>query len=173
MSRLAVLENKSDRPGDRQRPTSTARRLRRRVALYGIVRNVARRPQCRPIRSVVVSLTLAHPASECAHAEAARRLRRWPDEKRHRYRLTKATPEGPLMMDTTNSNAGGARSKGDDLTGADATIYWRACAALRVGEVAAGIAPLLALAWASSPVLRARVRAVLANYGLTVSDEAA
>lgn len=77
------------------------------------------------------------------------------------------------MMDTTNQNAGGARGKGDDLAGADATVYWRACASLRAGEIAAGIAPLLAFAWTPTPALRARVRAVLADHGLPVLDDAA
>jgi hypothetical protein len=76
-------------------------------------------------------------------------------------------------MDTTNQDAGGARGKGDGLAGRDATTYWRASAALRAGRTAAGIAPLLTLAWAPSPALRARVRAVLADYGVAVSDDAA
>jgi hypothetical protein len=76
-------------------------------------------------------------------------------------------------MDTTNQGAGGARGKGERLAGADATTFWRACAALRAGEIAAGIAPLLTLAWAASPIVRARVRAVLADYGVAVRDHAA
>ncbi len=70
-------------------------------------------------------------------------------------------------MDTTNQNAGGAQRHND------AALYWHACAALRGGHLTAGLAPMLRLAWASSPVLRARVRAVLTGYGVTVSDDAA
>lgn len=77
------------------------------------------------------------------------------------------------MMDTTNQNAGGARGMGANLAGGDATIYWRACAALRAGRHEAAIGGLLALVWASSPALRARVRVALADYGVTVGDDAA
>jgi hypothetical protein len=146
---------------------------RRAVGAKLVVRNVASRPKCHPTHRVVVSLNLAHLASECAHAEAARRLRRWPDNQRHRYRLTKAIPEGPITMDTTNQNAGGAPQQDDSATGGGAAAYWRACAALRAGEHKAAIGGLLTLAWASSPSLRARVRVVLADYGATVSDDPA
>jgi hypothetical protein len=64
---------------------------------------------------------------------------------------------------------------GDQDTGwadEDTANYWRACAALRAGDLSAGIKPLLDLAWASSPALRRRVRATLAEYGLTVRDDA-
>jgi len=63
---------------------------------------------------------------------------------------------------------------GEDAGGedADTATYWRACAALRAGDLSAGIKPLLDLAWSRSPALRRRVRAVLAEYGLTVRDDA-
>ncbi len=47
-------------------------------------------------------------------------------------------------------------------------IYWQACATIRHGEVAAGVADLLPLAWAQSPVLRSIVRTVLAKHGAMI-----
>ena len=47
-------------------------------------------------------------------------------------------------------------------------IYWKACAAIRHGEVAAGVADLLPLAWARSPVLRSIVRTELARHGAMI-----
>jgi hypothetical protein len=44
---------------------------------------------------------------------------------------------------------------------------------MRAGEIAAGITPLLTLAWVASPALRARVRAILADYGVAISGDAA
>ncbi len=74
-------------------------------------------------------------------------------------------------MGTTKRDAGGARGNGDGLAGADATMFWKACASIRAGDTVAAIEPLLTLAWASSPVLRVRVRAVLADYGVTIRDD--
>lgn len=45
--------------------------------------------------------------------------------------------------------------------------YWKACAAIRDGETATGVADLLIIAWTRSPVLRQRVRQVLAKHGAT------
>ena len=47
-------------------------------------------------------------------------------------------------------------------------IYWKACAAIRHGEVATGVADLLPLVWARSPVLRSLVRTVLAKHGAVI-----
>jgi hypothetical protein len=52
--------------------------------------------------------------------------------------------------------------------GTEVEAYWKACAAIREGEVAAGVADLLPLTWARSPVLRERVRAVLAKHGAAI-----
>ncbi len=51
---------------------------------------------------------------------------------------------------------------------AEVGIYWKACATIRHGEVAAGLADLLPLAWAQSPVLRSLVRTVLAKHGAVI-----
>lgn len=49
--------------------------------------------------------------------------------------------------------------------GAEVEAYWKACAAIRDGEVAAGVARLVPLAGTRSAVLRERVRQVLAKHG--------
>ncbi|MEO3473393.1 hypothetical protein AAFN86_16105 [Roseomonas sp. CAU 1739] len=43
--------------------------------------------------------------------------------------------------------------------------YWKACTAIREGETAIGVADLLTIAWTRSPILRQRVRQVLAKHG--------
>jgi len=48
---------------------------------------------------------------------------------------------------------------------AEVEAYWKACAEIRDGEVAIGIADLLPLAWTGSPILRKCVRRVLAKHG--------
>ena len=68
-------------------------------------------------------------------------------------------------MDTTKQDAGGAQRQGD------AALYWRAAAAIRAGDIEAGIGGMLDLAWAPSLALRDRARAALAAFGCTVSDD--
>ncbi|WP_168041402.1 hypothetical protein [Neoroseomonas oryzicola] len=55
-------------------------------------------------------------------------------------------------MDTTSPNADGAPRRDE------AAAFWRACATLRAGDLAADLEPMLRLAWASSPALRVRLR---------------
>lgn len=50
----------------------------------------------------------------------------------------------------------------------EAEAFWKACATIRGGEIAAGVADLLPLTWASSPLLRERVRQVLARHGAAI-----
>jgi len=61
-----------------------------------------------------------------------------------------------------------ARTSSQPDCRAEVEAYWKACAAIREGEVAAGVADLLALTWARSPVLRERVRQVLAKHGAAI-----
>ncbi|MBW6399870.1 hypothetical protein KPL78_18570 [Roseomonas sp. HJA6] len=48
---------------------------------------------------------------------------------------------------------------------AEVEVYWKACAEIRDGEIAIGIADMLLLAGTGSPVLRRCVRRVLAKHG--------
>ncbi|NMJ41389.1 hypothetical protein GWK16_09070 [Roseomonas sp. JC162] len=52
--------------------------------------------------------------------------------------------------------------------GTEVEIYWKACAAIRDGETAVGIADLLPLTWSRSSILRERVRQVLAKHGAAI-----
>lgn len=101
-----------------------------------------------------------------------------------RAALLLAVGGGCLWQEGINRRArSGGRSEVDvsqwvagdrDAGWADADIanYWRACAALRAGDLSAGLKLLLDHAWVRSPALRRRVRATLAEYGLTVRDDA-
>lgn len=61
-----------------------------------------------------------------------------------------------------------ARTSSQPDCGAEVEAYWKACAAIREGKVATGVADLLPLTWARSPVLRERVRQVLARHGAAI-----
>ena len=61
-----------------------------------------------------------------------------------------------------------ARTSSQPNCVAEAEVYWRACAAIREGEVAAGVADLLPLTWARSLLVRERARQVLAKHGAAV-----
>jgi hypothetical protein len=58
-----------------------------------------------------------------------------------------------------------ARTSSRPDRGAEVEAYWKACAAIRDGAVAEGVAELLPLSCTRSPVLRERVRQVLAKHG--------
>ncbi|MBR0653279.1 hypothetical protein GXW78_26740 [Roseomonas terrae] len=53
-------------------------------------------------------------------------------------------------------------------SGAQVEAYWKACAEIRRGELAIGIADLLPLAWSRLPTLRACVRKELARHGAAI-----
>lgn len=61
-----------------------------------------------------------------------------------------------------------ARTSSRPDRGAEVEAYWKACAAIREGEIAAGAADLLPLTWARSPILRERVRQVLAKHAAAI-----
>ncbi|MEO3475989.1 hypothetical protein AAFN86_29375 [Roseomonas sp. CAU 1739] len=61
-----------------------------------------------------------------------------------------------------------ARTSSQPDGSAEAEIYWKACAAIRDGEVAAGVADLLPLTWARSLLVRERARQVLAKHGAAI-----
>jgi hypothetical protein len=61
-----------------------------------------------------------------------------------------------------------ARTSSRPDRGAEVEASWKACAAIREGEVAAGVAGLLPLSATRSPVLRERVRQVLAKHGAAI-----
>ncbi len=52
--------------------------------------------------------------------------------------------------------------------GAEAEVFWKACAAIRAGELAAGVADLLPLTWARSQLVRERARRVLSEHGAAI-----
>jgi hypothetical protein len=61
-----------------------------------------------------------------------------------------------------------ARTSSQPDCGHEAEAYWKACAEIREGKIAAGVADLLPLTWAKSPVLRERVRLILTKDGAAI-----
>ena len=87
--------------------------------MSAIVRNVGRRPECRPLRGGVVSLLIVARSAQhgsATHVHGA-------DRRKHD------------MHDTCTATEAAA-------------IYWHAAAALRAGDITAGIGGMIRLAWA-------------------------
>lgn len=61
-----------------------------------------------------------------------------------------------------------ARTSSQQDCTTEAETYWKACAAIRDGAIAAGIADLLPLTWSRSVILRERVRQMLAKHGAAI-----